>query len=99
MCCKYLKYIDTTVESIPGLHKMFTRKCRPPEIPPDTPETNPILRTEELLDYKSVGSELCQTAVAKLALEHESGIWKIEKAISGLRKLRQKFIMESSPSQ
>jgi len=54
----------------------------PPEIPPDTPETNPILRTKEQLDYKTVGPELCQTAVAKLALEHESGIWKLEKTIS-----------------
>lgn len=53
-----------------------------PEIPPDTPETNPVLRTGELMNYKSVTSELCHTAVAKLALEHESGIWKLEKAIS-----------------
>lgn len=64
-------------------------KCRPPEIPPDTPETNPILRTKEQLDYKTVGPELCQTAVAKLALEHESGIWKLEKTISGLNRVYQ----------
>ena len=78
------------------LYKNSASKCRPPEIPPDTPETNPILRTGELLDYKSVVSDLCQTAVAKLALEHESGIWKIEKAISGLRRLHQALVLFSS---
>ena len=56
---------------------------RLPEIPPDTRETNTVLRTEDLTDYKSVDSEKCINSVAKLALEHESGIWKLENKLSG----------------
>ncbi|KAI9557823.1 hypothetical protein GHT06_014572 [Daphnia sinensis] len=53
-----------------------------PEIPHDTPETNPVLRTEELLDYTSISAENCLNAVAKLSLEQESGIWKLENQLT-----------------
>lgn len=57
---------------------------RLPEIPNDTPETNPVLRTEELLDYTSISAEKCLNAVAKLSLEQESGIWKLENQLTGI---------------
>lgn len=65
-----------------NIHTMITFSSLP-DIPPDTRETNTVLRTEELTDYKSVDPEKCLNAVAKLALEHESGIWKIENKLSG----------------
>ncbi|XP_046648251.1 probable cytosolic oligopeptidase A [Daphnia pulicaria] len=53
-----------------------------PEIPHDTAETNPVLRTHELVDYKTVSAETCLNAVAKLSLEQESGIWKLENQLT-----------------
>jgi hypothetical protein len=61
--------------------------CRLPEIPHDTAETNPVLRTHELVDYKTVSAETCLNAVAKLSLEQESGIWKLENQLTGLMSL------------
>lgn len=80
-----------------GVFTLFLHfSCRLPEIPNDTTETNSILRTNELVDYKSVTAETCMNAVAKLSLEQESGIWKLENQITGLLFIIYYFI-NSSP--
>lgn len=80
----YLKY--TKLDRV-CLHNCIICLNSLPEIPNDTAESNPVLRTNELVDYKTVGAETCLNAVAKLSLEQESGIWKLENQLSGLHTL------------
>jgi oligopeptidase A len=59
-----------------------------PEIPPDTPESDVLLKTQDLVNFNSVTPAGCYNAIAKLSLNNESGIWKVEKEVKGSTQLR-----------
>ena len=59
-----------------------------PEIPPDTPESDILLKTQDLVNFNSVTPAGCYNAIAKLSLDNESGIWKVEKEVKGNTQLR-----------
>jgi hypothetical protein len=54
-----------------------------PEVPADTPETNPLLNVESVPDFDKLTKENCLNAVGKLALELESTVWRIEEKLKG----------------
>lgn len=43
-----------------------------PEVPPDTPETNPIMKLDALPEFSLITPESCVTGVAKLSIEFET---------------------------
>ncbi|XP_013794444.1 probable cytosolic oligopeptidase A [Limulus polyphemus] len=52
-----------------------------PEIPDETPETNPLLRQSALPKYSQLTPEKCVNAIGKLVIEYESGICRLEEQL------------------
>ena len=82
---------------------MSTEICIPkfkisrlPEIPPDTPESDVLLKTQDLVNFNSVTPAGCYNAIAKLSLNNESGMWKVEKEVKGRTQFRHSFTHKSS---
>lgn len=55
---------------------------RLPEVPPDTAETNVVMRTEQLPQFSEITPRKCVAACAKLAIEYET---KLERHIDSLK--------------
>lgn len=53
-----------------------------PEIPPDTAETNAVMRTDQLPQFSEITPKKCVAACAKLAIEYET---KLESHIENLK--------------
>lgn len=54
-----------------------------PEIPPDTAETNILLRTDTLPAFSQLTTDKCVNAVGKLVIEYESGIHQLDQKLYG----------------
>ncbi|KAH9514402.1 hypothetical protein Btru_025153 [Bulinus truncatus] len=57
-----------------------------PEVPPDTSETNAVMRSEHLPQFSEITPEKCVTACAKLAIEFET---KLEKHVENLKEMKK----------
>lgn len=57
---------------------------RLPEEPPDTPETNSLLRATENPKFKELNKVNYVNAVGKLALEMEAKVWRVEEKLKGV---------------
>ncbi|CAL4088734.1 unnamed protein product, partial [Meganyctiphanes norvegica] len=55
--------------------------CVLPEAPLDTPESNALLRTDDLPAFEELTPEKCYMGMGKLALEYEAGVWSVEEKI------------------
>ena len=61
-----------------------SNRLRLPEIPPDTAETNVVMRTEDLPEFSQITPSKCVAACAKLAIEYET---KLERHLESLKGL------------
>ncbi|XP_059139670.1 oligopeptidase A-like [Physella acuta] len=75
------------------LRKSFIRRASKnayyvllPEIPPDTAETNAVMRTDQLPQFSEITPKKCVAACAKLAIEFET---KLESHIENLKDLKK----------
>lgn len=57
---------------------------RLPEIPPDTPETNEVMRVADLPDFQSITPDKIITGCAKLAIEYETYLGKHLEDLKGI---------------
>lgn len=56
-----------------------------PEIPDDTPETNPIMKLKGYPEYKSIDvKKHAVPGTAKRVIEFESGIIRLEETLKGM---------------
>ena len=58
--------------------------CRLPEIPKDTPETNPILVYGENPKFRELNADNIVTGCAKLAIEYDVTLGKHIEKLKGL---------------
>ncbi|GFO38354.1 oligopeptidase a [Plakobranchus ocellatus] len=63
-----------------------------PEIPPDTPETNAVMRTDQLPQFSEITPQKSVAACAKLAIEYET---KLENHVESLKDLKQERTFDS----
>lgn len=56
---------------------------RLPEIPPDTPETNPIMRVHDYPQFSNISPDLALTGCAKLAIEFDVELGKHVEKLKG----------------
>ncbi|XP_012942004.1 probable cytosolic oligopeptidase A [Aplysia californica] len=63
-----------------------------PEIPPDTAETNAVMRTDQLPQFSEISPAKCVNACAKLAIEYET---KLENHIEALKDAKKDKTFES----
>ena len=54
-----------------------------PEIPRDTPEDNPLLRTGTVPKFGALTAINCANGVGKRTIEYESGLCRIEENLRG----------------
>lgn len=66
-------------------HKLLSKRNKYiillPEIPPDTAETNPLLRIDTLPAFSQLNAEKCVNAIGKLVIEYESGIHQLDQKL------------------
>ncbi|XP_054718901.1 uncharacterized protein LOC129228257 [Uloborus diversus] len=66
-------------------YKIFSKRNKYivllPEIPPDTAENNPLLRTSALPAFSQLNSEKCVNAVGKLMIQYEAGIHHLDQKL------------------
>ncbi|XP_067670873.1 uncharacterized protein [Haliotis asinina] len=64
-----------------------------PEVPPDTPETNPLLRLADLPKFSAISPNRCITGCSKLSIDHDTNLSihienlqdpKVEKTFDGV---------------
>lgn len=56
---------------------------RLPEVPPDTPETNPIMRVHDYPQFSQLSPDLALTGCAKLAIEFDVELGKHVEKLKG----------------
>ena len=70
MCC----FCAQTQQNIPG-DLQFVKICvvinRLPELPSDTPETNPILRIKDYPQFKQISADNIVRGCAKVVINHD----------------------------
>jgi hypothetical protein len=77
VCCYYY------LKNIPWC-LLWKLKCfRLPEIPPDTPETNPIMRVNEYPEFSTITPQKIVTGCAKLAIEFDVQLGKHVENLKG----------------
>ena len=54
-----------------------------PEIPPDTPETNPIMRVHDYPEFKEITAETTVTGCAKLSVQYDVELGKHVENLKG----------------
>ena len=69
---------------------------RLPEIPPDTPETNPLLRVKENPDFQKLSPLKIRTGAAKVNIEYETQLGQHLEDLQGKDTLAE--ILIYSPS-
>lgn len=63
---------------------MIFESIRMPEIPPDTPETNPIMRVNENVPaFSELTPKLVQSGVQKLVINYETEMDSLYKQFDG----------------
>lgn len=55
-----------------------------PEIPSDTAENNPLLRSGNIPPFSELTTEKCVSAIGKLVIEYESGIHHMDQKLYGI---------------
>ncbi|KAK0056165.1 oligopeptidase A [Biomphalaria pfeifferi] len=56
-----------------------------PEVPPDTAETNAVMRVDQLPQFSQITPELCVSACAKLAIEFET---KLDNHVENIKEMK-----------
>uniref|UniRef100_A0A0B7A5S5 oligopeptidase A n=1 Tax=Arion vulgaris TaxID=1028688 RepID=A0A0B7A5S5_9EUPU len=59
-----------------------------PEIPPDTAETNAVMRTDQLPQFSQITPSKCVSACAKLAIEYETNLANHVESLKDLKKAK-----------
>ncbi|XP_035231732.1 probable cytosolic oligopeptidase A isoform X2 [Stegodyphus dumicola] len=66
-------------------HRIITKRNKYivllPEIPSDTPENNPLLRSNILPQFSQITTQNCVNAIGRLVIEYESGIHQLDQKL------------------